>query len=144
MPLSPLEMERLDEWEQAIDVDIKGVLWGAGDLASVDPDLRLAVDNDEELVAEGSLLGEDLARGCVRSSATRGDGVQVARSSAIATPFNPSNCPVSALPVWAYLQRAVAAARASAMPIGEIDPEVRRDRASAPRRAAATSPNYSR
>jgi NADP-dependent 3-hydroxy acid dehydrogenase YdfG len=26
MPLSPLEMERLDEWEQAIDVDIKGVL----------------------------------------------------------------------------------------------------------------------
>ena len=28
MPLSPLEMERFDEWEQAIDVNIKGVLWG--------------------------------------------------------------------------------------------------------------------
>jgi len=28
MPLSPLEMERFDEWDQAIDVNIKGVLWG--------------------------------------------------------------------------------------------------------------------
>jgi NADP-dependent 3-hydroxy acid dehydrogenase YdfG len=28
MPLAPLEMERLDEWDQAIDVNIKGVLWG--------------------------------------------------------------------------------------------------------------------
>lgn len=28
MPLSPLEMLRLDEWEQTIDVNIKGVLWG--------------------------------------------------------------------------------------------------------------------
>ncbi|HEY0225692.1 MAG TPA: SDR family oxidoreductase [Mycobacterium sp.] len=28
MPLSPLEMERFEEWEQAIDVNIKGVLWG--------------------------------------------------------------------------------------------------------------------
>ena len=28
MPLSPLELERFDEWEQAIDVNIKGVLWG--------------------------------------------------------------------------------------------------------------------
>jgi NAD(P)-dependent dehydrogenase (short-subunit alcohol dehydrogenase family) len=28
MPLSPLEMERFDEWNQAIDVNIKGVLWG--------------------------------------------------------------------------------------------------------------------
>lgn len=28
MPLSTLEMERFDEWSQAIDVNIKGVLWG--------------------------------------------------------------------------------------------------------------------
>lgn len=28
MPLSPLEMARLAEWDQAIDVNIKGVLWG--------------------------------------------------------------------------------------------------------------------
>jgi len=28
MPLAPLEMARLDEWDQAIDVNIKGVLWG--------------------------------------------------------------------------------------------------------------------
>lgn len=28
MPLSPLEMERFDEWDRAIDVNIKGVLWG--------------------------------------------------------------------------------------------------------------------
>jgi NAD(P)-dependent dehydrogenase (short-subunit alcohol dehydrogenase family) len=28
MPLSPLEMERFDVWDQAIDVNIKGVLWG--------------------------------------------------------------------------------------------------------------------
>ena len=28
MPLSPLEMERFDEWEQAIDINVKGVLWG--------------------------------------------------------------------------------------------------------------------
>lgn len=28
MPLAPLEMLRLDEWDQFIDVNIKGVLWG--------------------------------------------------------------------------------------------------------------------
>jgi NADP-dependent 3-hydroxy acid dehydrogenase YdfG len=28
MPLSPLELERFEEWNQAIDVNIKGVLWG--------------------------------------------------------------------------------------------------------------------
>lgn len=28
MPLAPLELARLDEWDQAIDVNIKGVLWG--------------------------------------------------------------------------------------------------------------------
>lgn len=28
MPLAPLEMLRLDEWDQCIDVNIKGVLWG--------------------------------------------------------------------------------------------------------------------
>lgn len=28
MPLGPLEMLRLDEWDQCIDVNIKGVLWG--------------------------------------------------------------------------------------------------------------------
>ncbi|NTJ11529.1 SDR family oxidoreductase [Rhizobium lusitanum] len=28
MPLSTLEMARLDEWDQSIDVNIKGVLWG--------------------------------------------------------------------------------------------------------------------
>ncbi|KAB2703279.1 SDR family oxidoreductase [Brucella lupini] len=28
MPLAPLEMMRLDEWDQCIDVNIKGVLWG--------------------------------------------------------------------------------------------------------------------
>ena len=28
MPLSPLEMGRVDEWDQAIDVNIKGVLYG--------------------------------------------------------------------------------------------------------------------
>lgn len=28
MPLAPLEMLRLDEWDQSIDVNIKGVLWG--------------------------------------------------------------------------------------------------------------------
>ncbi len=28
MPLSPLEMGRVDEWDQTIDVNIKGVLWG--------------------------------------------------------------------------------------------------------------------
>lgn len=28
MPLAPLEMARLDEWDQAIDINIKGVLWG--------------------------------------------------------------------------------------------------------------------
>ena len=28
MPLSPLDMGRVEEWDQAIDVNIKGVLWG--------------------------------------------------------------------------------------------------------------------
>lgn len=28
MPLAPLEMLRFDEWDQCIDVNIKGVLWG--------------------------------------------------------------------------------------------------------------------
>ncbi len=28
MPLSPLEMGRVEEWDQAIDVNFKGVLWG--------------------------------------------------------------------------------------------------------------------
>lgn len=28
MPLSPLDMLRVDEWDQCIDVNIKGVLWG--------------------------------------------------------------------------------------------------------------------
>lgn len=28
MPLAPLEMLRLDEWEQNLDVNVKGVLWG--------------------------------------------------------------------------------------------------------------------
>lgn len=28
MPLAPLEMLRLDEWDQCIDINIKGVLWG--------------------------------------------------------------------------------------------------------------------
>lgn len=28
MPLAPLEMLRFDEWNQCIDVNIKGVLWG--------------------------------------------------------------------------------------------------------------------
>lgn len=28
MPLAPLEMARLDEWDEAIDINIKGVLWG--------------------------------------------------------------------------------------------------------------------
>lgn len=30
MPLSPLAAGKLDEWEQMIDVNIKGVLWGIG------------------------------------------------------------------------------------------------------------------
>ncbi len=30
MPLSPLEMQRYDEWDQMIDVNIKGVLYGIG------------------------------------------------------------------------------------------------------------------
>lgn len=28
MPLAPLEMFRFDEWDQCIDINIKGVLWG--------------------------------------------------------------------------------------------------------------------
>ncbi|MEQ8694841.1 MAG: SDR family oxidoreductase [Gammaproteobacteria bacterium] len=28
MPLSPLEMGRVEEWDRAVDVNIKGVLWG--------------------------------------------------------------------------------------------------------------------
>jgi NADP-dependent 3-hydroxy acid dehydrogenase YdfG len=30
MPLSPLEMRRYDEWDQCIDVNLKGVLYGVG------------------------------------------------------------------------------------------------------------------
>lgn len=30
MPLSPLEMQRYDEWDQCIDVNLKGVLYGVG------------------------------------------------------------------------------------------------------------------
>ena len=30
MPLSPLEMQRYDEWDQMIDVNVKGVLYGIG------------------------------------------------------------------------------------------------------------------
>jgi len=30
MPLSPLSAGKLDEWEQMVDVNIKGVLWGIG------------------------------------------------------------------------------------------------------------------
>lgn len=30
MPLSPLSALKLDEWEQMVDVNIKGVLWGIG------------------------------------------------------------------------------------------------------------------
>ena len=30
MPLSPMEMQRYDEWDQCIDVNLKGVLYGVG------------------------------------------------------------------------------------------------------------------
>lgn len=66
MPLSPLEMERFDEWEQAIDVNIKGVLWG---IAAALP--RFKAQRSGHFINVSSVAGHTIRPGGAIYSATK-------------------------------------------------------------------------
>lgn len=66
MPLSPLEMERFDEWDQAIDVNIKGVLWG---IAAALPHFK--AQNAGQFINVSSVAGHTISPGGAVYSATK-------------------------------------------------------------------------
>ncbi len=66
MPLSPLAMERFDEWEQAIDVNIKGVLWG---IAAALPHFK--AQNSGHYINVSSVAGHTISPGGAIYSATK-------------------------------------------------------------------------
>jgi NADP-dependent 3-hydroxy acid dehydrogenase YdfG len=66
MPLSPLEMERFDEWDQAIDVNIKGVLWG---IAAALP--RFKAQKSGQFINVSSVAGHTIRPGGAIYSATK-------------------------------------------------------------------------
>ena len=66
MPLSPLEMERFDEWDQAIDVNIKGVLWG---VAAALPHFK--EQRSGQFINVSSVAGHTISPGGAIYSATK-------------------------------------------------------------------------
>lgn len=66
MPLSPLEMERFDEWDQAIDVNIKGVLWG---IAAALPHFK--AQKGGQFINVSSVAGHTVSPGGAIYSATK-------------------------------------------------------------------------
>jgi NADP-dependent 3-hydroxy acid dehydrogenase YdfG len=66
MPLSPLELERFDEWDQAIDVNIKGVLWG---IAAALPHFK--EQKSGQFINVSSVAGHTISPGGAIYSATK-------------------------------------------------------------------------
>lgn len=66
MPLAPVEMNRLDEWNQMIDVNIKGVLNG---VAAVQPLMR--AQGEGQFVNISSVAGHQVYQGCAVYCATK-------------------------------------------------------------------------
>lgn len=66
MPLAPLEMMRFDEWDQCIDVNIKGVLWG---IAAALPYFR--EQKSGQFINVSSVAGHTVSAGGAIYSATK-------------------------------------------------------------------------
>jgi NADP-dependent 3-hydroxy acid dehydrogenase YdfG len=66
MPLSPLEMLRLDEWEQTIDVNVKGVLYG---IAAALPPMK--AQRSGHIINVASVAGHLVSSGGVVYSASK-------------------------------------------------------------------------
>ncbi len=66
MPLSPLEMLRVDEWNQTIDVNVKGVLHG---IAAALPHMK--VQKSGQIINVSSVAGHIVAAGGVVYSASK-------------------------------------------------------------------------
>lgn len=66
MPLAPLEMMRFDEWEQCIDVNIKGVLWG---IAAALPHFK--DQKSGQFINVSSVAGHTISAGGAIYSATK-------------------------------------------------------------------------
>ena len=66
MPLSPLEMLRIDEWDQTIDVNIKGVLYG---IAAALPYMK--VQKSGHIINVSSIAGHVVGAGGVVYSASK-------------------------------------------------------------------------
>lgn len=66
MPLSPLEMLRLDEWEQTIDVNIKGVLYG---IAAALPHMK--AQKSGQIINVSSVAGHLVSAGGAVYSASK-------------------------------------------------------------------------
>ncbi|HET7267800.1 MAG TPA: SDR family oxidoreductase [Oleiagrimonas sp.] len=66
MPLAPLEMLRFDEWDQCIDVNIKGVLWG---IAAALPHFK--EQKSGQFINVSSVAGHTIGAGGAIYSATK-------------------------------------------------------------------------
>lgn len=66
MPLAPLEMLRFDEWNQCIDVNIKGVLWG---IAAALPYFK--EQQSGQFINVSSVAGHTISAGGAIYSATK-------------------------------------------------------------------------
>lgn len=66
MPLAPLEMMRFDEWDQCIDVNIKGVLWG---IAATLPYFK--AQKSGQFINVSSVAGHTISVGGAIYSATK-------------------------------------------------------------------------
>lgn len=66
MPLAPLEMMRFDEWNQCIDVNIKGVLWG---IAAALPYFK--EQKSGQFINVSSVAGHTISAGGAIYSATK-------------------------------------------------------------------------
>lgn len=66
MPLAPLEMMRFDEWDQCIDVNIKGVLWG---IAAALPYFK--EQKSGQFIYVSSVAGHTISAGGAIYSATK-------------------------------------------------------------------------
>lgn len=66
MPLAPLELLRLDEWDRCIDVNIKGVLWG---IAAALPHFK--AQKGGQFINVSSVAGHTISVGSAIYSATK-------------------------------------------------------------------------
>ncbi|WP_110648134.1 SDR family oxidoreductase [Salinicola peritrichatus] len=66
MPLAPLELMRFDEWDQCIDVNIKGVLWG---IAAALPYFK--EQKSGQFINVSSVAGHTISAGGAIYSATK-------------------------------------------------------------------------